>query len=329
MTSRRPIALAAVVVAAAQLQPMVRGQQFRASVDAVMVDVSVTSNNRPVAGLTAADFELTDNGVRQTIIDVSGEALPIDVTLIVDTTGTGVLQSSLAAGVNRILKSLRDVDRARIVTFGHRINEVAPLAPARTVPAFALEPRVYHGFQSDVVTTCFDALVLSLVTPSEPGRRQLAMLFTAGRDTASLLDADTVLDVASRTNTAVFVVRGMFDPNPREPAPEGTTPRTIPPDRLLIPVRFFKDLTVSTGGVEQVVEPTYLVRNDTGRQIIRSRLGDDGLEQAFVRMLDAFRSSYVLRYTLQGVPRAGWHELKVRVTKPGRYDVRARKGYGA
>jgi hypothetical protein len=48
---------------------------------------------------------------------------------------------------------------------------------------------------------------------------------------------------------------------------------------------------------------------------------------AFKIILDEFRTSYVLRYTPQGVPRDGWHELDVRVTKPGTMTVRARKGY--
>jgi hypothetical protein len=40
-----------------------------------------------------------------------------------------------------------------------------------------------------------------------------------------------------------------------------------------------------------------------------------------------FRSSYVLRYTPRSVAPAGWHELQVRVTQPGSFTVRARKGY--
>jgi len=54
----------------------------------------------------------------------------------------------------------------------------------------------------------------------------------------------------------------------------------------------------------------------------------DLLNAPFLRALDEFRTSYVLRYTLQGVKRAGWHDLSVRIVKPGtNYSVRARRGY--
>jgi hypothetical protein len=47
------------------------------------------------------------------------------------------------------------------------------------------------------------------------------------------------------------------------------------------------------------------------------------------RALDWFRAAYVVRYRATGVSPDGWHELRVRVTRPGDYDVKARKGYFA
>jgi hypothetical protein len=49
---------------------------------------------------------------------------------------------------------------------------------------------------------------------------------------------------------------------------------------------------------------------------------------ALRRLLDEFRSSYVLHFVPQGVERAGFHAVTVRVTRSGGpYDVRARSGY--
>lgn len=47
----------------------------------------------------------------------------------------------------------------------------------------------------------------------------------------------------------------------------------------------------------------------------------------FKRAFDDFRSSYVLRYVPKGVALTGWHEIDVKVLRPGRFTVRARKGY--
>ena len=57
---------------------------FRAGADVVSVEASVRRDRRAVTGLTAADFEITDNGVPQQIADISYEKLPIDVTVLLD-----------------------------------------------------------------------------------------------------------------------------------------------------------------------------------------------------------------------------------------------------
>ena len=48
---------------------------------------------------------------------------------------------------------------------------------------------------------------------------------------------------------------------------------------------------------------------------------------AFKAILEDFRSSYLLRYTPRGVAAPGWHEIKIKVTRPGSFTIRARKGY--
>ena len=57
---------------------------FTARVDAVRVDVDVRRGNKPVTGLSAADFEVLDNGVPQRVELVSPTALPLNVVLALD-----------------------------------------------------------------------------------------------------------------------------------------------------------------------------------------------------------------------------------------------------
>ena len=59
--------------------------QIRVGVEGVRVDVLVTDRNAPVQGLTAADFEVRDNGVLQKIHTASIDDDPIDTLLVLDT----------------------------------------------------------------------------------------------------------------------------------------------------------------------------------------------------------------------------------------------------
>src|SRR5580765_5601732 len=58
---------------------------FRSGVEVVELDVSVTRGGVPVAGLTARDFALTDNGAAQEVASVTLEKLPLSVTMVLDT----------------------------------------------------------------------------------------------------------------------------------------------------------------------------------------------------------------------------------------------------
>src|ERR1051326_5311864 len=76
-----PCAIALGVGVVARQSPLPPAQQprasFRTGVDLVQVDVSVLdANRRPVHGLTAADFTLTEDGVPQTIDVVSEVNVP-------------------------------------------------------------------------------------------------------------------------------------------------------------------------------------------------------------------------------------------------------------
>jgi hypothetical protein len=72
-------------------------------------------------------------------------------------------------------------------------------------------------------------------------------------------------------------------------------------------VDFLRELAVRTGG-------------DT----LSTDFGS--LQKTFRRIVDEFRSRYVLTYSPRGVPAGGWHPLEVRVKGHG-YKVTARRGY--
>ena len=67
-----------------------------------------------------------------------------------------------------------------------------------------------------------------------------------------------------------------------------------------------------------------LVEDTGGSVFVAQDVGR--LQVAFARVVNEFRSRYLLTYAPTGVESAGWHELNVRVGGRGR-DVQARRGY--
>ncbi|MCR4373694.1 MAG: hypothetical protein NUW22_02480, partial [Acidobacteria bacterium] len=84
MRSIRLVAVVWLPVLTAGMVAQAQAPTFRAVAEGVTVDVSVQVGTRPVTNLQIADFELLDNGVPQTIADLTFGTLPIDVTVALD-----------------------------------------------------------------------------------------------------------------------------------------------------------------------------------------------------------------------------------------------------
>jgi len=279
-----------------------RTQVFRSGVDVVELNVVVSTGNRSVGGLTAEDFAVTDNGVAQTVTSVSLETMPIDVTLVIDSSASISPQLADAIGQagNKVRDQLRPTDRVSLMTFNQLIHERLALGPAGSAGLVELGRRVG-------ATALNDAIAVALTTPPPVDRRSMVMVFTDGYDTMSFLDEARVLEIAGRSRSVLFIVAK---------AVTGAFPKA-----------FFDALAGATGGLVQIV-PVFGINPTVAPGQNQVRTNPALLDEAFLKALLDFRSAYVLRYTLTGVPRPGWHDVSVRVTKSGRkYDVRTRRGY--
>ena len=105
---------------------------FRAAVDAVLVDVEVLDGGRAVTGLATPDFELLDQSVPQAIEAGSLKNMPIDLTLVLDTSGSveGRRLDRIKTGVRDTAQWLRADDRWRVISVAHVLHEVVPMQPA-------------------------------------------------------------------------------------------------------------------------------------------------------------------------------------------------------
>jgi len=257
--------------------------RFSSATLGVRVDVLVTRGKAFVSGLTAADFELRDNGVLQTVDVIDPADVPVNAVLALDMSAStsGQRLADLITASQALLSGLKPIDRAALTTFNEAVTSRVPLTSDLSAIQSALaavqpigNTAVMHG-----------AYVALLTTQAEPGR-SLVVLCTDGRDTASWLDPDEVLESAKRSNAVIYTVAA------------GRARRWKP----------LTELADATGGHTIEIESS------------------KDLTPEFRKILEDFRSRYILTFVPSGVDEGGFHRLDVRVRRGG-VAVKARPGY--
>jgi VWFA-related protein len=292
---------------------------FRSGVDGITVTVSVHSNNRPVPGLAAGDFALTDNGVEQELSTIAAGKVPLDLTLLLDLSSSvdGPLLRRLKTAVGDTAALLRDDDHIRLVAISQVLREVFSFRPRGE--AMPLDSLVAEG-----ATSLYDGIAATMMRPAAPGRRQLIVAFSDGRDSTSIIDANTLREIARLTDAVVDIVvpvAGGGDGTVRRLSQRNTIDSLATGDNISMGGRGARN--AGDGSVLPVLAD--LVAPTSGRVF---QLGtDESVSQVFKAMLDDFRASYVLQYVPRGVAPDGWHELSVSVKTHPKYEIRARKGY--
>ena len=172
------------------------------------MDVLVTDGRSPIAGLTAADFELTDNGAPQTVEQIYVEQLPLNVVMVLDSSGSvrGERLRALKAGALTVIDRLRPRDRAALVSFSHRLD----LRAALTADTATLR-RSVATLDADGSTALRDAAFAALALRTAEATRTLVLLFSDGLDTSSILSEDRVIAIARRSDAIVYTI-GIREP---------------------------------------------------------------------------------------------------------------------
>lgn len=291
-----PVALGIIVSTGA-----IAGQErqlFRSRAEAVTVDVSVADGRLFIPGLKAGDFELRDNGILQTIETSSLEAIPFDLTLVVDTSGSldGQTIDQFRSDISVIAGMLNSQDRFRLVTFATTGTDAFGWLPGAAAPPVG---KIAGGG----ATAFYATLGAVLARRTSPGRRHLVVAMSDGFDNVSALDEGDLQHLAGVGDAVLHIILRRQSLAPK--GNWGWVPRVGPGDSGAL-----KRAAESTGGRLREVNPKA------------------ALLEEFRTALAEFRTSYVLWYTPQGVAPTGWHTIDVRV-KTGRYEIRARRGYDA
>lgn len=296
-----------------------RQHTFRSTAEGVRVDVLVTDGTRRVRGLSAADFEVRDNGVVQQITQLEVERIPLNVIAVFDASDSvrGERLRELVAAGRSLVDALRASDRVAIVSFATHVALPVPLTTDHERVRHALGELSPAG-----LTSLRDATFAGLALREADTSRTLMLVFSDGDDTASYLTAARVLDAAARSDLVVYGVKApehapvaltsIIDKRPdamqrwHPLAPPALRANTTPDEHG----KFLFDLAAATGGS------------------VAGVASDEDLTNTFTGILGEFRDRYVLSYSPTGVDDSGWHELSVKV-KGKSLKVTARRGYYA
>ena len=279
---------------------------FRSRATAVSLDVSVRRGNRPAAGLTAADFTVTDNGVAQTVEQAFSNIVPVDVTLVIDASGsTSAIFDDIRRNTQQILALLRPTDRARVLVIKTGPYELVPLRPVGR--GLVLPAERVPGVGSAI----YDAIAAGLVSRADPDRRRLLVVITDGADTDSVTSVETLEQVARRMDTVLHII--LVSP---QLGPDPALPTRRPPVTFALdgPLELLARLPAVTGGA------LHLPRYDAITGAINA-------VRSIREVLDEFRQSYVIQYTPRNVTTGSWHTVVVRVKDIEQRNVRSRAGY--
>jgi len=183
---------------------------FRSGVDLVTLNVTVTDRaQRFVTSLGKQDFIVLEDGRPQAVTFFAYSGVPLPVAILLDTSGSmdGALGAAQEAATG-FIRRLSAGDRAAVIDFDTRVR----VAQRFTVDIGALEEAV-RSTVADGQTALYDALYLSLkelegvsYADADTPRRNAIVLLSDGQDTSSKQKLDTVLDLANRSNTAIYAV---------------------------------------------------------------------------------------------------------------------------
>lgn len=301
----RGVVAAAALLLAWPNAPLPQQPTFRSGVDVVTVDVSVSRGGEHVGGLTAANFDVFDNGVRQRIDKMTLEQVPLEAYLALDVSGSveGAKLQQLEHAVSAFLDGLTPQDKVALMTFAGTVQISQPL----TADLSALR-RALAGMTAGGQTALYDATLQAIGLRERNDNRAIVVVLTDQHDNASRATQKQVIDAAERSDVIAYGVladqanagmSGMSGGMGRGPA--------FRSPQVQFQIGFLRSLADTTGG--RVFRTSAALR----------------LDEAFALVLDDARTRYVLAYRPDR-PTPGWHKLQVKLVD-AKGDVVARRGY--
>lgn len=322
------IATALLVSASAQQSPT-----FRVATDLVSIYATVTDRaGRLVTDLTRDDFEVRDNGRRQTLSLFANDLEPFSAVVMIDRSGSmasnfELVRQAAATFVTHLLEG----DRLRIGSFSQDIV----LSPATFTDDRELLLEILREELQDAGgSPVWEAIDRSITAvSSEPGRR-VVLVFSDGDNTGSSdgpsVAVEDLIRRAEQHNVMVYAIgfsivetHRVTSPVFPRPRPPIRRPRPFPPGGALpfgqwgSPVLTRTTTRPPHPGLEQLASASgggyFEMSTSTGLATIFARVAEELHRQYWLGFTPSTRDGQV-------------HRLDVRVRRSG-LTVRARRDY--
>ena len=242
-----------------------------------------------------------EDGAKQEITYFNKTSLPIALSLLIDTSAS--MEQRMATAQEAAIgfaKRLRPQDLAQVVDFDTRVEVLSDF----TADIAALETAI-RATQAGGSTSLFNAIYISLkelakikAKSEDDVRRRAIVLLSDGEDTSSLVNFEEVLDLAKRSETAIYSI-GLQS----------------------------RDSGLSKGFREAEFVLRQLAQETGGRSFFPQRAED--LAGIYGVIADELSSQYTVGYAPSNQRRDGaWRRLNVQVNRQGT-AARTKRGYYA
>lgn len=294
--------LTALLLAAALLQePEIHVDEvIDVELQQLYVTVSRPSGS-PVLDLTAADFEVLDNGEPQAISTFSRGELPLSSVLLLDASASmeGPRLRTAVEGVRAFASRVLPQDEVSVMLFSDELlmrTEFSNDAAALLAPV--------EGVAARGGTAINDHLYLALKDLDGRFGRRVVVLLSDGVDVESTLDMEDVRWAARGSQALFYWIRLQDTARGRIERSSAWRDHRGHAEQL----RLLETAVTESGGRVEVIPDV------------------DQVGAALQKILRELREQYVLGYQPTRNPGDGsWHKLEVRVK--GGHRVRTREGY--
>ena len=274
---------------------------FRAGVELVSLNVTVSEGSHYVTDLTQDDFSVFEDGVKQDVTFFNSTHLPIALALLLDTSASmdTKLPTAQEAAIG-FAKRLRTQDLAEVIDFDSRVVVLQNFTNSSAELEQAIRRTSAGGSTSmyNAVYIALKDLKKVMARNVDEIRRQAIIVLSDGEDTSSLLPFEEVLDLAKRSETAIYTI-GLRESD-----------STSSGSKLFREAEFvLKQFSQETGG----------------RAFFPNQVTD--LAGVYGQISDELSSQYTVGYTSKNARRDGaWRRVVVRVNRPNT-TARTKQGY--